>query len=501
MAVYSHAIADLTTMKTLRYAILAILTLASTAFAARPTELYNAGDVVEFRIERGGKVFGTQKATCAGLNTDEGDSLLVFNMETKTVVDRSGRSFDMDVNCEVAYRTNGLPRDYKFELTLLNAKVTHAGRFTGREYVGTGSRLGVTQPFNFPLERWPILFDNNFALQWEIAAQSVRRNPGDSMMVEAMIPQMNQLMVFSVKALPFESIEYAGQSVRTRVLQVSPANQILYLDDTGRLLKAVDKVSGISVIRQAPGESAEIVRQSIWTMIYNRLTGYLILTAMALGWFVALGYSGVKLPQTWATLIIAAGLYWLSLQVLMPIQNAYFGWAIDPRSGSGNTYIMLFGSALIFAIVELAAIALPIVAFHLIKRFDSIKIAIAVGIAAGAGFGLMQAANLTQFGADGSILLPVDMLQKVALIGVCAVCGGLIGLFVTTGRTFPYYLIPIGIKALLNWTSVFVQKGDLTLPPHTFISILIAASCVYMLFVFRNKLSRYVVSRKQIKTN
>lgn len=488
-------------MKMLRYAILAMLIFVATTFAARPTELYNEGDVVEFRIERGGKVIGTQKATCVGLKTDEGDSLLVFNMETKTVVEANGRSLDMDVSCEVAYRANGLPRDYRFDLSLLSAKVTHEGRFTGREYVGTGSRLGVTQPFNFPLERWPILFDNNFALQWEIAAQSIRRNPGDSMTVEAMIPQLNQLMVFSVKVLPFESVEYGGQKVRTRVLQISPANQTLYLDDSGRLLKAVDKVSGISVIRQAPGESAEIVRQSVWTLIQNRIVGYLILAAIALAWFFVLEYSGVKVPQTWVSLVIAAGLYWLSLQLLMPVQNAYFGWAIDPRSGSGNTYIMLFGSALIFALVEMASIALPIVAFYLIKKFDSTKLATAIGVAAGAGFGLMQAANLTQFSADGSILLPVDMLQKVALIGICAVCGGFIALFMTTGKTFPYYLIPIGIKALLNWTSVFVQKGDLTLPPHAFISILIAASCVYMLILFRKNWSRGGGTRRQIKTN
>ncbi len=488
-------------MKTLQYAIIAIITLAASAFAVRPADLYKAGDVVEFRIERGGKVFGTQKATCVGIRTTEDDSLLVFVMETKTVVDRGGRSFDMDVNCEVGYRMSGLPRDYKFELTLLNAKVTHEGRFTGKEYIGTGSRLGVTQPFNFPLERWPVLFDNNFALQWEIASYPVRRNPGDSMVVEAMIPQMNQLMAFSVKVLPFESVVYAGQNVRTRVLQISPANQTLYIDESGRLLKAVDKVSGITVTRQVPGESAEIVRQSIWTMIANRLPGYLILLAMALGWFVALGYSGIKLPQTWAVLVIAAGLYWLSLQVLMPIQNAYFAWAIDPRSGSGNTYIMLLGSALIFAIIELAAIALPVVAVYLIKKVDAIKLAIAVGAAAGAGYGLMQAANLTQFGADGSILLPVDMMQKVALIGICAVCGGLIGLFLATKQPWQYYLIPIGIKALLNWTSVFVQKGDLMLPAHTFISILVAASCVLILVLLRKKFERHFPTRKQIRTN
>ncbi len=488
-------------MKILQNAIIVIITLTATAFAVRPADLYKEGDVVGFRIERGGKVIGTQKATCLGVRTGESDSLIEFAMETKTVVDRGGRSFDMDVKSEVGYRMSGLPRDYKFELTLLNAEVTHEGQFTGKEYIGTGSRLGVTQPFNFPLERWPVLFDNNFALQWEIACYSLRRNPGDSMMVEAMIPQMNQLMAFTAKVMPFESVTFAGQNVRTRVLQISPANQTLYIDESGRLLRAVDKVSGISVIRHAPGESAEIVRQSIWTMISNRLPGYLILLAMALGWFVALGFSGIKLPQTWAALVIAAGLYWLSLQVLMPIQNAYFAWAIDPRSGSGNTYIMLLGSALIFAIIELAAIALPILAFFLIKKFDTIKHAIAIGAAAGAGYGLMQAANLTQFGADGSILMPVDMIQKVALIGICAVCGGLIGLFIETKHPFHYYLIPIGIKALLNWTSVFVQKGDLTLPPHAFISILLAAGCVIILIVFRNKLNRYFTPRKQIKTN
>ncbi len=67
-----------------------------------------------------------------------------------------------------------------------------------------------------------MLFDNNFALQWEIACYSVRRNPGDSMMVEAMIPQMNQLMAFTAKVMPFESVTYAGQNVRTRDLADQP---------------------------------------------------------------------------------------------------------------------------------------------------------------------------------------------------------------------------------------------------------------------------------------
>ncbi|MGB5107641.1 MAG: hypothetical protein WBP29_02445 [Candidatus Zixiibacteriota bacterium] len=488
-------------MKTLLRAIIILFALSVTAFAARPGELYKTGDVVEFRIERNGKIIGSQKGTLTEISSVDNDSLLSFAMETKTVIERSGRSYDLDVSCEVGYRPNGLPRNYQYELTLLNAKVTHEGRFTGKEYMGTTTRLGVTQPFNIQLQRWPLLFDNNFALQWEIAVSSIKRNPGDTVNSEVMIPQLNKLFPTNVLVLPFETYNYGGENLRVRVLQLDPLNQTLYIDEFGRLLKAVDKAAGISVIRQVAGEKVEIARLSIWTMITNRLPGYLLLLAMALGWLVAFSWSEIKGPKTWIAFAVAAALYWLSLQVLMPIQNAYFGWAIEPSGGSGNTYITLLGSALIFAIFEIAAIAIPIVALYFIKHFDRVKPAIAIGAAAGAGFGLMQAANLTQFATDGSVLIPADMIQKIGLIGVSTICGALIGLFIASRLPLQYYLIPIGIKALLNWTAVFVQKGSMTFGPHAFISLLLASACVFILIIFRRAFGGAIKPQKQIKTN
>ena len=487
-------------MKLLLRTIIMLLALATALFAARPGELYRVGDVVEFRIERGGKVIGTQKATFKEITTAD-DSLLVFNMETKTVIERGGRSFDTDVNCVIGYRPNGLPRDYQYELTLLNAKVTHEGRFSGTEYMGSTTRLGVTQPFNIKLQRWPLLFDNNFALQWEVAVSSINRNPGDTLVAETMIPQLNKLIQTTIIVQPFETVSYGGENLRCRVFQLNPLNQTLYVDETGRLLKAVDKTAGMSVVRLAPGESTEIARLSVWTMIKNRLPGYLLLFAMALGWFVAFSWTELKGPKTWIAFVAAAALYWLSLQLLMPIQNAYFAWAIEPGGSSGNTYIMLLGSALIFAIIEVAAIAFPIVALHFIKHFDHVKLAVAIGAAAGAGFGFMQAANLTQFATDGSVLIPADMIQKAGLIGVCTVCGALIGLFIAAKLPAQYYLIPIGIKALLNWSAVFVQKGAMSYGPHAFISLLFAAACVIALLVFKRTFGGQIRPRKQIKTN
>ncbi len=480
---------------------LLLLSLFTTAaLAVRPSDLYKEGDVVEFRIEHNGKTIGTQRATCSGYRMTE-DSLLIFNMETKSVIERGGRSFDMDVSCEAAYRTNGLPREYKFDLKLLNAKVTSEGRFTGKEYMGNTTRIGVTTPFSVPLQRWPVLFDNNFALQWEIAMYAIKRSPGDTLTVEAMIPQMNQLVPFSVLVQPNETMVYGGENWRVKVLHLNQANQTLYIDESGRLLKAVDKAAGFSVIRLAPGESAQITRVSVWTLISNRLPGYLLITALALAWFVALGWKEASKPFGWVAFVAAAALYWLSLQALMPVQNAYFGWAIDPRSGGGNTYVTLFGSALIFAIFEMAAIALPVIALYFLKRMDGVKIAIAFGAAAGAGFGLMQAANLMQFTDDGSILMRIDALQKICLIGVCAACGALIAVVIAARLPAHYYLIPIGIKTVLNWTAAFVQKGALSQSSQVFISFLIAAVGVLVLILIRREFGRRIRVQKQIKTN
>jgi hypothetical protein len=468
-----------------------LIVVTAVAYPLRVTDLYKAGDEANYSIEASGKIIGSQRGVCNGWKIEESDSLLEFAMETKSVFSRAGKSFDMTVTSEVGYRPEGRPRKYHYTLGLLNVKVDHSGDFNGTEYFGKSTRMGVTQPFSFKTPDWPVLFDNNFILQWEIALRPLRlKAVGDSARVLAMIPQQNQMVVLTLRALPDENINFAGQSVAVRVYKVDPANQLVYIDRSGRLLKAVDTIQKITITRVAEGQQVEIAKKSLITTITDRWPTYGLLFAFALGWILVFGYRQALRWEAAVLFIAGCTLYWLSLQLLVPMQTAYFSFALDPKSPSQSIYLVLLGSAFVFALIEQLSIFLPVLALSFLPADKHLKLALALGAACGAGFGLMQAANLTSFAPDGSVLVRADLLQKLFLVGISATSGALLGLLLAAKLPWGYFLIPIGIKALFNWFAAFVQKGAVGTGFYTFISIVLTAGTLVAIYlIFRQRSS------------
>lgn len=469
------------------YLTLWLILLTATGFSLRVTDLYKAGDHFEYSIESGGKVIGTQAGTCNGWKIEGADSLLTFSMETKSVFSRAGKTFDMTITSEAAYRPDGLPRKYNYMLNLLNVKVEHTGEFGGTEYFGKSVRMGVEQPFSYHAAHWPVLFDNNFVLQWEFAIRPLHfKAVGDSAATEAMIPQLNQMVVLKFRGLPDEHLMFDGKDTPVKVYKVEPANQALYVDQTGRLLKAVDTAQKITITRLAQGQRVEVARKSFFATTRDRLHIYGLLFAFAAAWFFIFGYKQKPQIDTFAIFVIGCAFYWLSLQLLIPVQNTYFGLLLDPKSPSSNFSVVLLGSALLFAIVEELAKFIPLFVRSLTPPHRQVKSFMALGAACGVGFGLMQAANLTGFAPDGSILDRADLAQKFLLIGINGCSGALIGLLMSLRLVAAFYLIPVGIKTLFDWLEVFVQKGIVGSGLHVFTSAVFAASLlaiIYLIFL------------------
>ena len=114
----------------------------------------------------------------------------------------------------------------------------------------------------------------------------------------------------------------------------------------------------------------------------------------------------------------------------------------------------------------------------------------ALGAACGAGFGFMQGINLTAFAPDGSILVKSDLFQKLFLIGINTGTGALIAMFLFSRSVFGYYLIPIGIKTLINWMPAFLQKGIIGPGFHAFFTFFLAAGTLVLAFRLRSYFSR-----------
>jgi len=476
------------------------LTSLTTLIAGNLPDSYQPGDVVNFQIESKDKVVGSQKTVCIGWQVAENESLYTFQMNTKSIYSQGGKTFDISTIANAGYMVNSLPRFYNFEMDVLNVHVKHDGVFTGIEYHGRTIKFGAEQPFNIATPVWPALFDNNFAFQWEIAMRTLSLEPGQSDTLLVMIPQINQLVELAVTAVKPDVILFDGQRVPVTVYKVDPANQLFYIDGDGRLLKAHDTVRRMSVVRLPEGREVEIKSAGWLSTTMKRLPGYGILLGCALVWFMILGYRHWKRLDVFLLFLISAVLYWPALKLLGPVQNAFLEFAFDPTSPWFGIYVVLFGSALIFALVEELTKFIPIFVRLKITAKIDLRLAIALGAACGAGFSFVQGIHLTAFTANGSIADTADLVQRLFAIGVNTGCGALIGLILASTRPAGFLLIPVGIKTLLNYLVVFVQKGVIGKDFYgigTFLILVAILAVVY--FFYKHSLSIGTKKKSQKK--
>lgn len=456
---------------------------------------YQADDVVQFAVERAGKVIGTQEARCLGWQVIDAESLYVFKMNSTTSLQQLGKSYDLDVLSVAAYKPDGLPRNYYYEMSPLGRKITHQGYFTGRDYYGANNRFGNEQSFSIPTPSWPLLLDTHFGLQWEIAAGAFDVAVGDSISLQAMVPQADRLVELEVTRLPDRSISYNGQQVKTQVYSVAPANQLFYLDEQGRLLKAYDTTQQTVVLRLPPGETAEIATTPVIDTLFKRAPWYALLLLSGLLWMILLGLKESARPQVLLLFVIGALIFYPELKLMTWVVLLYEKFLASPMAPRTGSYFALFGLAFLFALGEEFAKFLPLWLRSLLTKSTSPRLAIALGAACGAGLGFVQGAYLSAFAPNGSMLLPFDLWERFFVIGVNAGTGAFLGLLLVSSKTPVFYLIPVGIKTLLGWLFGFAQKGVFGLGVYAVLAAIICAGTLVLVYVVYSDLAKQRATR------
>jgi hypothetical protein len=458
---------------------------------------YQADEVVHFAVEREGKVVGTQEATCLGWQVIDAESLYVFKMNSTTSLQQLGKSYNLDVLSVAAYKPDGLPRNYYYEMSPLGRKITQQGFFTGRDYYGTNNRFGNEQSFSIPTPSWPLLLDTHFGLEWEIAAAAFDVEVGDSITLQAMVPQANRLVELHVTRLGDQSVTYDGRQVTTHVYSVAPANQLFYVDDQGRLLKAYDTAQRTSVLRLPPGETAEIATTPVIDTLFKRAPWYALLLLFGLTWMIALGWKESARWQVLLLLLIGALIFYPELKLMMWVTLLYEKFLASPMAPRTGSYFALFGLALLFALGEEFAKFLPLWLRSMLAKTTTPRLAIALGAACGAGFAFVQGAYLTAFAPNGSMLLPLDLWERFFVIGVNAGTGALFGLLLISNKPPLFYLIPVGIKTLLGWLFGFAQKGVYGLGVYALLAAIICAGTLVFLYILHADVAKQHAPRRR----
>lgn len=473
----------------MRYLLFILLTLL-TALPARGLDLpekYQPGDIVRYVVERGNKVLGMQEATCVGWEVVDHESLYVFDMTSRVLLEQAGGSYTLEITSHSAYYRDGRPRSYSYRMSPLDRTIEHEGHFTGRDYYGATTRFGVRQPFSHQTPEWPLLFDTHFGLQWEIAANTVEFPGVDSIRVGAVIPQADRVVDLDIIREPDARIKFENETVMTRVYSIVPANQHFYVDANGRLLRAVDTSQKTVVRRLAGDETAAFATEPLLDKLVKRVPGYALLLVFALLWMVAIAFKQSLRLQVILLFLIGALLYWPDLKFLTWLALLYERLLASPVAPRTGSYPLLFGLALLIALGEELA---KFVALWLRTRLPgriTPRLAISLGAACGAGFAFVQGAYLTAFAADGSLLMAADVWQRLFVIGVNAASGAMIAALIVGGKSPVYYLIPLGVKTLLGFSFAFVQKGVCSIEVYIFVAALFCAiALVLVYYIYRS---------------
>ncbi|MFH2056828.1 MAG: hypothetical protein ABIJ61_12790 [bacterium] len=479
----------------------ALLYFATGLQALGLADKYADGFEVSFEVERNGELIGTQLARCTGIHTEGADSLLHFELESTTRLAQGSRAVNLEITSEVDYYFDARPVLYRYTIDALGRKVIHQGAFSGMGYSGNTDRFGVKFPVSQPSRHWALLLDSHFALQWEIAALAFRIAPGDSAFFAAMIPQADTLVLLTVKGLPREQMVFAGDTLVVQVLQVDPVNQVFYVDSQGRLLKAYDAAQRTTVRRLPAGERAELPGESFFASFYDRVPGYGILLLFAAVWYLLLTRREALRPRTWLMLLLGFVIGWPLLLIVMPeLAIQYERMLASPDIPSVGTYLVVAGLALMFALIEEGSKLLVL----WLRQRNFSKLPLSASVALGAGFGVgfafLQAAHLTNFAADGSLLQAADLWQRFFLTGISALTGALLALFLYTKRAFWFFLIPFGIKAFSSWVFVFVQQGGMKMGLYYFLLGLICLfTALLFIWLYLSALRRVPAGSRQRK--
>jgi RsiW-degrading membrane proteinase PrsW (M82 family) len=185
-----------------------------------------------------------------------------------------------------------------------------------------------------------------------------------------------------------------------------------------------------------------------------------------------------KKPWLWAVAVVSA---FLSLLAVTFIQIPLQGWVGQVLGYFWSqevlvSWLLLAGipQVLLSGLVQEGAKMVPMVFWWWrAGRNISPKLGLAIGAAAGAGFGIFEAvwAHCRLFAAgwtwqalqtDGFIAIS-GFWERFFAVGFHIAASALAGYGLARGRGWQFYLIAAGLHALLNYSVVLLQKGLFTI--------------------------------------
>ncbi len=200
----------------------------------------------------------------------------------------------------------------------------------------------------------------------------------------------------------------------------------------------------------------------------------LLAALFALPWLVLLARGYLRRWPLWAAVAAGAVVFPFSIAwVQVPVQqglSAFWGRVLDTAAIQRWLLAVAVPSIAVSGLVqESVKLAVTAAGLRLLKAGRSPRAGLAMGAAAGAGFGGIEAFwVLNQVFATGMTWATVQLYGPAALIGFIErffavpfhiAVAALAGYGLATGRTWRFLLLAAGLHGLVNYGAVLLQAG------------------------------------------
>lgn len=450
--------------------ILLLLIVALTLSADGATDIrthWQEGETRTYHFRMGIRSLGTHTATFVEAKEAPGIGVIcLFEMDVNLDMTSVGHDFKTERACSLFYTATGLPLRYVANYKTGSRTSSIEAVIQQGVFRGSADGIGLDSTFEIIIPPRTYLCDNNFIAQWQMVFADIDLHPGDTHTVDILIPEDIRRVPLSLIVIGTELVAVGKESVLCNVVIAERINYRFYVGPDRKLQRVIEPRQGLVIDLMPSGESdTETSAQAgtFWRTFPRHTLIWTVYAVWGLIFLAFLGKDGISRLDLWAVLAVAGAAFGLVFAVQAPVQREIAKTVFTAIGSKGaGIYIGAFITALVSGAFQEALKMAPVwLNWYRLEPKPNLRLMMALGAAAGAGFGFVEAGWLTGGAfATGHVgfVSPV-IWERLIMIIFHVGAGALLGYGVGRRQLWQYWLLAAGLHTFASFLVVFLMQG------------------------------------------
>gem|GEM_PF-4421027 len=452
----------------IRVALLLVVALSVIADGATDIRTHwQEGEARTYHFRMGIRSLGTHTAKFVEAKEAAGIGVIcLFEMDVNLDMTSVGHDFKTERTCSLFCSAAGLPLRYAANYRINESTYSIDAVIQQGIFRGSSEGIGLDSTFEISIPPGTYLCDNDFIAQWQMVFADLDLQPGDTHTVDILIPEDIKRVPIDLVVIGTEPVAVGKESVLCSVVKAERINYRFYVGPDRKLRRVVEPRQGLVIDLMPSGESdTETSAQggTFWQTFPRRALIWAVYAVWGMIFLAFFGKHRVSRLDLWAVLAVAGAAFGLVFAVQAPVQREIAKTVFTAIGSKGaGIYIGAFITALVSGTFQEALKLAPVwLNWYRFEHKPNLRLMIALGAAAGAGFGVVEACWLTggAYAAGHVGLVSPVIWERLVTIFFHVGTGALLGYGVGRRQLWQYWLLAAALHTFANFTVVFLRQG------------------------------------------